>query len=65
MEGAAEPGQTPSKPLDKQGITLKEIHEEVHKTRGAIEETVLRLTERGQHLDNLQEQTGESSEHER
>jgi len=57
MEGAAEPGQTHQE--DKQGQKMKEIQAEIDLATGAMNETVLKITERGQTLDHLQEQTGE------
>jgi len=57
MEGAAEPGQ--SQPQDQQGKKMKEIQAEIDLATDAMNETVLKITERGQKLDHLQEQTGE------
>ena len=56
MEGAAEPGQ--SQPEDKQGKKMKEIQAEVDLARVAMEDTVMKIQERGQKLDHLQDQTG-------
>jgi len=58
MEGAAEPGQTQTQ--DKQGKKMKEIQAEVDLARVAMEDTVMKIQERGQKLDHLQDQTGES-----
>ena len=52
MEGAAEPGQA-------QPQKMKEIQAEIDLATDAMNETVLKITERGQKLDHLQEQTGE------
>jgi len=57
MEGAAEPGQT-HQPEDKQGKKMKEIQAEVDLARVAMEDTVMKIQERGQKLDHLQDQTG-------
>jgi hypothetical protein len=57
MEGAAEPGQ--AQPEDKQGKKMKEIQAEVDLATGAMKDTVLKIQERGQVLDHLQERSGE------
>jgi hypothetical protein len=57
MEGAAEPGQT--QPEDKQGKKMKEIQVEVDLATTAMKDTVLKIQERGQVLDHLQERSGE------
>jgi hypothetical protein len=59
MEGAAEPGQTQSQPEDKQGKKMKEIQVEVDLATDAMKDTVLKIQERGQVLDHLQERSGE------
>jgi hypothetical protein len=56
MEGAAEPGQTQSE--DKQSKKMKEIQVEVDLAKVAMEDTVMKIQERGQKLDHLQDQTG-------
>jgi hypothetical protein len=57
MEGAAEPGQ--AQPEDKQGKKMKEIQVEVDLATTAMKDTVLKIQERGQVLDHLQERSGE------
>jgi hypothetical protein len=57
MEGAAEPGQ--SQPEDKQGKKMKDIQAEIDLATGAMKETMMKITERGQKLDHLQERSGE------
>jgi hypothetical protein len=57
MEGAAEPGQ--AQPEDKQGKKMKEIQVEVDLATDAMKDTVLKIQERGQVLDHLQERSGE------
>jgi len=59
MEGAAQPGQTPASPeLDKQQKKMKDIRDEVDQTRIAIEDTVMKLQQRGEIMENLQGKTG-------
>jgi hypothetical protein len=57
MEGAAEPGQ--AQQPDKQGKKMKEIQVEVDLATDAMKDTVLKIQERGQVLDHLQERSGE------
>jgi hypothetical protein len=59
MEGAAEPGQTQAE--DKQSQKMKEIQVEVDLAKVAMEDTVMKIQERGQKLDHLQDQTGKLS----
>lgn len=56
MEGAAEPGRI--EPEDKQQTKMKEIQVEVDLAKSAMEDTVIKIQERGQKLDHLQDQTG-------
>ena len=58
MEGAAEPGQIESQLEDKQQKKMKEIQVEVDLAKSAMEDTVMKIQERGQKLDHLQDQTG-------
>lgn len=60
MEGAAEPGQIEFHPEDKQQKKMKEIQVEVDLAKRAMEDTVMKIQERGQKLDHLQDQTGQS-----
>jgi hypothetical protein len=57
MEGAAEPGQAQLE--DKQGKKMKEIQVKVDLATTAMKDTVLKIQERGQVLDHLQERSGE------
>jgi len=58
MEGAAEPGQIESQLEDKQQKKMKEIQVEVDLAKSAMEDTVMKIQERGQKFDHLQDQTG-------
>lgn len=59
MEGAAQPGQTPESPeLDEQQKKMKDIRDEVDQTRIAIEDTVMKLQQRGEIMEDLQGKTG-------
>jgi len=58
MEGAAEPGHIEFHPEDKQHKKMKEIQVEVDLAKSAMEDTVMKIQERGQKLDHLQDQTG-------
>ena len=59
MDGAAHPGQ--SLPEDKQQTKIKEIHAEVIDARIAIQDTLTKLQERGELMDELQGKTGMSN----
>ena len=59
MEGAAQPGQTPASPEhDGPQKKMKDIRDEVDQTRIAIEETVMKLQQRGEIMEDLQGKTG-------
>ena len=59
IEGAAQPGQTPESPeLDGQQKKMKDIRDEVDQTRIAIEDTVMKLQQRGEIMEDLQGKTG-------
>jgi len=59
MDGAAQPGQ--SLPEDKQQTKIKDIQAEVIDARIAIQDTLTKLQERGELMDELQGKTGMSN----
>jgi hypothetical protein len=60
MDGAAQPDQRDPQPEDRQGKTIKEIQVEVDIVKNAMEDNILKITQRGETLDDLQHKTGMS-----
>jgi hypothetical protein len=60
MDGAAQPDQHDPQQEDRQGKTIKEIQVEVDIVKNAMEDNILKITQRGETLDDLQHKTGMS-----